>query len=536
MGSLIRKMKDKKILITSALPYSNGSIHIGHLVEYIQTDIIVRFFKQMGRNVVYCCADDTHGAPISIKAEQLGITPEKLITKAREEHIKDFSDFNIEFDSYYSTNSDENRYLVYEIFRRLKEKGFIYEKDINLPYCSKCKRFLPDRYVKGTCPECGAEDQYGDNCEVCGAIYKPIDLVDAKCSICGSHPKVKKTNHLFFKLSAFSGKLKDWLNTSNLQDSVKNQCLRWIDKGLEDWCISRDPPYFGFKIPDSDKYFYVWLDAPIGYMSSYSTLVGGAEKVLDAWNNSEIIHFIGKDIIYFHFLFWPAVLMAADINLPKRIFVHGFLKVNGAKMSKSRGTFLTAREVLGFLKPEHLRFYYASCLPSTITDLDLDFKVFKAKINNILVSNIANFFYRTMYFLKENFDGEFNDFVDKKVMGKINKKIDSILSSYDKFELTTALSEIIAISSIGNKYFQEKEPWKIVKNNKEEARNVLSFCLKISMIICSLLKPVMPEFCKKIEKQFNGNVYNIAKREFEVRGSKISKPEIIEKKIKDIKL
>ena len=403
------KKNKKRIIVTSALPYANGPIHIGHLVEYIQTDIFVRFLRLIGEDVVYCCADDTHGTPIEIKAKELGIVPEELIGRFHRDHLRDFTSFNIKFDSYYSTNSKENKYFSDLIFERLKKKNLIYQKEIELTYCGKCGRFLPDRYVKGKCPKCNAPDQYGDVCESCNATYKTTDLVEPYCVVCGSKPIRRISRHYFFKLSAFSDKLKKWLvENKNLQDEIKNYVLNWIKEGLEDWDISRDGPYFGFKIPNEENmYYYVWLDAPIGYISSFAnTLKGDVKKAEREWNKAKIMHFIGKDITYFHFLFWPAMLIGADFNLPENIAVHGFLTVNKEKMSKSRGTFFTAEDFLKENDAEYLRFYYARVLSKKLSDIDLDFKELRDIVNNEMVANLGNFCYRTLSFLGSNFDGK----------------------------------------------------------------------------------------------------------------------------------
>ncbi|MFC2016739.1 methionine--tRNA ligase, partial [Chloroflexota bacterium] len=386
------KFKDK-VIVTSALPYANGPIHIGHLVEYIQTDIFVRFLRLIGKDVVYCCADDTHGAPIEIKARELGIKPEQLIAKFFKEHQEDFKNFHIKFDSYYTTNSKENKYFSDLIFERLKKKGLIYKKEIEVTYCEHCKRTLPDRYVKGKCPKCKAADQYGDVCEVCNAAYKTVDLIEPYCTICKNKPVRKSSEHYFFKLSKLSGFLEKWIKTNkNLQQETKNFVLNWIKDELEDWNISRDGPYFGFKIPNEEnKYYYVWLDAPIGYISSLANYLKSTKKAEKTWNESKIIHFIGKDITYFHFLFWPAMLYAADLKLPEDIVVHGFLTVNNEKMSKSRGTFFTAKEFLEKYDAEHLRYYYGNVLSKKLADIDLNFDEFRQRINNELVGNLGNF-------------------------------------------------------------------------------------------------------------------------------------------------
>ncbi|MFW6109473.1 MAG: methionine--tRNA ligase, partial [archaeon] len=391
----------KKTLITSALIYANGPVHIGHMVEYIQTDIYVRFLKMSGRDAIYCGAEDTHGTPIEINAAKEGVSPEDFIERWWKEHKRDYDNYLVDFDSYYSTNSPENKHYTELIFNRLKEKGHIYTKEIELTYCENCERYLPDRFVKGTCPNCGAQDQYGDVCEKCNTAYSTIDLLNPYCSICGSTPIRRKSRHYFFKLSEFSDWLRDWLNNNKrLQPEIRNQVLTWVKDGLEDWCISRDGPYFGFKIPgEKDKYFYVWLDAPIGYIASTANYCKDREfSADDIWQTDEhkIIHFIGKDIIYFHLLFWPAVLHGAGFHVPDNIVVHGFLTVNGEKMSKSRGTFLTAEEFQKYLDPELLRFFYAANLSHTMTDIDLDLKNLENRINNELVSNLANLVYRVM--------------------------------------------------------------------------------------------------------------------------------------------
>lgn len=529
-------MKEEKIVVTSALPYANGSIHIGHLVEYIQTDIIVRALKLAGKNVIYCCADDTHGAPIQIKSTQLGIKPTELIAKFQKEHQEDFAAFHIKFDSYYSTNSKENQYFSNLVFERLKKKGLIYEKEMELTYCENCKRFLPDRYVKGECPKCGAEDQYGDVCEKCNSAYKTIDLIKPYCTICKGTPIRKKSTHFFFKLSVLSDKIKKWLlENKNLQKEVRNQILTWIEEGLEDWCISRDKPYFGFQIPGTDKYYYVWLDAPICYISSLTNYLGGdVKKGEQYWNKSKIIHVIGKDIIYFHMLFWPAMLMEADLTLPENILVHGFLTVNKEKMSKSRGTFLTAREFLKLADPEFLRFYYAGSLSKTMTDIDLDLDDFVARVNNEIVSNIANFVYRTLSFLNRNFDSEIITFKDDKFTKKLEKLFSETTELFEKYELRKAVQNILQISSEGNRYFQEKEPWVLIKKDSKKAHEVLSLCINLVKNIVILLKPIMPIFAGTIEKQLNLSNLSFNDLNFDLKKHKINDAEIIYKKIDSI--
>jgi methionyl-tRNA synthetase len=499
----------KRILITSALPYANGSLHIGHLVEYIQTDIYVRFLKLRGEDVIYCCADDAHGTPIEINASKLGVTPKKLIDRMFKEHLEDFSAFLIQFDSYYTTDSPENKKFSDLIFSRLKEKGLIAKKHISQMYCESCKRFLPDRYVKGTCPKCGAEDQYGDQCERCGRVLKTTELLNPRCSICGSVPVIKTSEHYFFQLAKCETKLRDWLNgNKKLQPEVKNYVMKWIDEGLEDWDISRDGPYFGFLIPgEKDKYYYVWLDAPIGYIASTEHFCAAHGKSFeDYWSGKDarIVHFIGKDIVYFHFLFWPTMLMESGFNLPDEIVVHGFLTVNNEKMSKSRGTFYTARDFLKLYNPEHLRYYYACMLSKTIGDIDLNFEDFTDRINNELVANLGNFCYRALSFVNSNFGGRISSMdYEEGLVNSIKAKISVVEQEICNLNFKAAMREIMAISSLANKYFQDNEPWKLVRENKSRCEEVLGLCLVILKNLSIIISPVLPQFAADLQKQLN---------------------------------
>jgi methionyl-tRNA synthetase len=529
--------KINRIIITSALPYANGPIHIGHLVEYIQTDIFVRFLKLIGKNAVYCCADDTHGTPIEIKAKELGIRPEDLIRKVYKEHINDFRNFLINFDSYYTTHSKENKYFSDLIFHRLIQKRFIYTKEIESSYCENCKRFLPDRYIKGKCPKCNAENQYGDVCEKCNATYKTTDLIEPYCIICKNKPVRKSSLHYFFKLSYFSFQLKDWLdNNKNLQSEIKNYVYNWIKSGLEDWDISRDGPYFGFKIPNEEnKYYYVWLDAPIGYIASFSNFLNkNVKKTENEWNNAEIIHFVGKDIIYFHFLFWPAILMGSGFNLPSNIFVHGFLTVDGEKMSKSRGTFFTANEFLErYNNPEFLRYYYAKLLSKRMSDIDLSFKDFNNTINNELVANIANFCYRTLSFLDKNFDREIKELDNNKIIKEIDNKIRNIKENYGLLNFNDVVKDILFVSSIGNKYFQDNEPWKLVKKEKEKTHKILGLCVNIVRNLSILLGPILPNFSAELQKQLGEKDLRWKDINFEFKNRKLNKTRIILNRIEE---
>lgn len=502
-----------KILVTSALPYANGSIHVGHLVEYIQTDIFVRFLKLRGENVIYCCADDAHGTPIEVNAQKLGITPKELIDSSFEEHIRDFKEFLINFDSYYTTDSPENRKWSEYVFLRLKEKELIVKKKIDQLYCEKCKRFLPDRFIKGTCPKCGAVEQYGDICEKCGTVLKTTELIDAYCAICSSKPVRRSSEHYFFELKKCEKKLREWLeNNKNLQSEVKNYVFRWLEGGLDDWDITRDGPYFGFLIPgETNKYFYVWLDAPIGYIASTDNYCKQhGQKVDDYWRSpdTKIIHFIGKDIVYFHFLFWPAMLIESGFNLPDDIVVHGYLTVNGEKMSKSRGTFLTAQDFAKMYKPEYLRYYYASLLSRKIDDIDLNFSDFVDRVNNELAANLGNFCYRVISFANK----EFNSYIganneERAIIQQVEAKFKTVEKSFENYDYRTATKEIMAISSIGNKYFQDSEPWKLVREDKAKAEQVIGLCLTIAKNLSILFQPIMPLLSNNLEYQLGLNLF-----------------------------
>jgi methionyl-tRNA synthetase len=535
---VIKFSNKKKILVTSALPYANGPIHVGHLVEYIQTDIFVRFLKLIGEDAIYCCADDTHGTAIEIKANELKITPEQLIAQVYKEHLEDFKEFSINFDSYYSTNSSENKHYSDRIFSALKDKGLIYTREVENFYDEKEKRFLPDRYVKGECPKCGAKDQYGDVCEKCNATYKPIELINPYSVVSGEKPVRKKSMHYFFKLSALSEKLDNWLvNNKNLQPEIVNYVRNWIKAGLEDWDISRDGPYFGFKIPgEENKYYYVWLDAPIGYIASTQNYCKqhGLDAERHYWKakNSSIIHFIGKDIIYFHFLFWPAMLMESGFNLPENIVVHGFLNVNGEKMSKSRGTFYTARDFLEKYEPEYLRYYYARSLSRKMADINLDFKDFESSINNELVANIGNLCYRAASFLESNFDCGFSSIEeDSELFGNVIKLAEQAKQDYYECDFRSAVQNILQISTLGNKFFQDNEPWKLVKEDKERARRVLGSCVNIVRILSVLISPILPNYSGKLQKQFDFGNLSWNDINFELGGHKINKARILFQKI-----
>jgi len=528
-------------VVTSALPYANGPIHLGHLVEYIQTDIYVRALKMLGDDVIYCCADDTHGTPIEINAAKQGISPEALIQKYFDEHRRDFEAFEIHFDNFYTTNSPENKYFSDLIYSRLRDNGDIYTKDVELTYCEPCGRFLPDRFVKGRCPRCDSPDQYGDNCEKCNATYAPTDLKEAACVVCGAPPTRRRSLHYFFKLENYAARLRQWLTDNpRLQDEIRNYILNWIDEGLRDWDISRDAPYFGFPIlGETDKFYYVWLDAPIGYIASTRNLcLRTGEDWERYWtdSNGRVIHFIGKDIIYFHFLFWPAMLMGAGFNLPDNIIVHGFLTVNGEKMSKSRGTFVTAREYLDQLDPGYLRYYYAANLSPRMADLDLDLDDFRHKVNGELIGNFANFANRTLTFLAKNFESRTGDFSEPELEEKVREKCNRVLEAYRRADFRAAIKEILEIGDIGNRYMQERAPWALLKTDRDQAHRVVSCAVNLVRILGVLLRPVLPRLCANLERQLGVTRQTFANLEFDLKGHTIGEPAILIQRLDQVHL
>jgi methionyl-tRNA synthetase len=501
----------RKILVTSALPYANGSIHLGHLVEYIQTDIWVRFQKMHGHTVHYVCADDTHGTPIMLRAEKEGITPEALIANVHQEHSADFAEFLVEFDNYYSTNAPENKELSQDIYKKLKAAGKISTKTIEQFYDPVKNMFLPDRFIKGECPKCHAKDQYGDSCEVCGATYNPTELINAYSAVSGAAPVRKETEHYFFKLSECEDFLKEWTRSGTLQGEAANKMGEWFESGLNDWDISRDAPYFGFEIPDAPgKYFYVWLDAPIGYMASFKKLC--SDTGLDFgeyWNkdsSTELYHFIGKDILYFHALFWPATLEFSGYRKPTKIFSHGFLTVNGEKMSKSRGTFITARSYLDHIKnPEYLRYYYAAKLNSTMEDIDLSLDDFVARVNSDLVGKFINIASRTAGFINKRFDGKLRSSSDNQVVVELKQSAPAIAEAYEAREYGRALREIMRLADSANGFVAEKAPWVMAKQEGQDAALQLacSDALEMFRLLTLYLKPVLPKLAFEIEQFLN---------------------------------
>jgi methionyl-tRNA synthetase len=501
----------RKILVTSALPYANGSIHLGHLVEYIQTDIWVRFQKMQGNTVHYVCADDTHGTPIMLRAEKEGITPEALIEAVHKEHFADFNEFLVEFDNYYSTNAPENKALSQGIYKKLKANGKIATKTIEQFYDPVKNMFLPDRFIKGECPKCHAKDQYGDSCEVCGATYNPTELINAYSAVSGAAPVRKETEHYFFKLSECEQFLKDWTRSGTLQGEAANKMGEWFENGLNDWDISRDAPYFGFEIPDAPgKYFYVWLDAPIGYMASFKKLCQDQGLDFDEYwgqdSKTELYHFIGKDILYFHALFWPATLEFSGYRKPTQIFAHGFLTVNGEKMSKSRGTFITARSYLDHIKnPEYLRYYYAAKINSTMEDIDLSLDDFVARVNSDLVGKYINIASRTAGFINKRFDGKLNPSANNSAVVEIKSAAQAIAENYEAREYGKALREIMRLADIANGFVAEKAPWVIAKQEgqDETLQQVCSDALEMFRLLTLYLKPVLPKLAQEIERFLN---------------------------------
>ena len=502
----------RKILVTAGLPYANGDIHLGHLVEYLQADFWVRFQKMRGHECVYICADDTHGTPVMLKAQNLGITPEELIAGKQKDHEADFKDFEIEFSHYSSTNSDTNKRLSEEFYEKMK--AHTVSKDIEQSYCEHDKMFLPDRFVRGTCPKCGAEDQYGDSCDNCGSTYAPTELIDAQCSICSNEPVLKESKHVFFKLNDFRDFLKEFIPDHNQPEVIK-KLEEWLAEDLRDWNISRDEPYFGFEIPGkAGKYFYVWVDAPIGYISAtaeYCEKQGS--DYLDYWksSDSEIYHFIGKDIVYFHSLFWTAMLKCADYSLPDQIFVHGFLTVNGKKMSKRDGTFIQARTYLKHLDPLYLRYYFASKLSGSVSDIDLNFQEFVERVNAELIGKITNLISRGAQMLNKKLNGKTTtiDADARSMLENAEAAAEEIVQYYENREFSKAMSKIRAVADEGNKYFDEKEPWNLIKTDKVKTQKVLTAIINLFRIIATCIKPVLPAYVQKVESLLNDEPYSL---------------------------
>lgn len=502
----------RKILVTSALPYANGSIHLGHMVEHIQTDVWVRFQKLRGNECHYCCADDTHGTPVMLAAQKQGIAPEDMIAKVREEHLADFTGFNIGYDNYYSTHSPENKQFSQDIYRALKANGKIESRVIEQLFDPEKQMFLPDRFVKGECPKCHAQDQYGDNCEVCGTTYSPTELINPYSAVSGAKPELRESEHFFFKLGECADFLKAWTSGNNphdgkphLQPEALNKMKEWLGEGeettLSDWDISRDAPYFGFEIPDAPgKYFYVWLDAPVGYMASFKNLCDRIgidfDEYFKAGSQTEMYHFIGKDILYFHALFWPAMLHFSGHRAPTGVYAHGFLTVDGQKMSKSRGTFITAKSYLEQgLNPEWMRYYIAAKLNSKIEDIDLNLQDFISRVNSDLVGKYVNIAARASGFIAKRFEGRLKNVSGSALLAKLTAESDNIAEQYENREYARALRDIMALADAVNEYVDANKPWELAKQEGQDERlhEVCSELINAFTILTAYLAPVLPQ-------------------------------------------
>lgn len=512
----------RKILVTSALPYANGSIHLGHMVEHIQTDVWVRFQKLRGHECYYCCADDTHGTPVMLAAQKQGIAPEDMIAKVREEHLTDFTGFFIGYDNYYSTHSPENKQFSQDIYRALKANGKIESRVIEQLFDPEKQMFLPDRFVKGECPKCHAQDQYGDNCEVCGTTYSPTELINPYSAVSGAKPELRESEHFFFKLGECANFLKAWTSGNNphdgkphLQPEALNKMKEWLGEGeettLSDWDISRDAPYFGFEIPDAPgKYFYVWLDAPVGYMASFKNLCDRIgidfDEYFKADSQTEMYHFIGKDILYFHALFWPAMLHFSGHRAPTGVYAHGFLTVDGQKMSKSRGTFITAKSYLEQgLNPEWMRYYIAAKLNSKIEDIDLNLQDFISRVNSDLVGKYVNIAARASGFIAKRFEGRLKDVADSALLAKLTAQSEAIAECYESREYAKALRDIMALADIVNEYVDANKPWELAKQEGQDARlhEVCSELINAFTMLTAYLAPVLPKVAENAAKFLN---------------------------------
>ena len=534
-------MSKRRILVTSALPYANGEIHLGYMLETIQTDIWVRFQKMMGNECHYVCADDAHGTPIMLKAKEMKLEPETLIEQVKIRHQADLDDFHIDFSQYHSTHSEENREISELIYNRLNDAGYIKKRTISQAFDPEKEMFLPDRFIIGECPKCGADDQYGDNCEVCGATYSTTELKNARSVISGATPIEKDSEHYFFDLPQFEEELKDWIKAGHLQEQVTNKLAEWFEQGLQQWDISRDKPYFGFTIPGTeDKYFYVWLDAPIGYMASFKKLCDNSELNFDDFFNkdsdTELYHFIGKDIIYFHALFWPATLMGSDFRTPSAVFAHGFLSVNGHKMSKSRGTFIKARTYLENLDPEYLRYYYASKLTAKIDDIDLNLEDFKKRVNSDLVGKVVNIASRSASFVVEKYDKELSaKCIEKSLYDEFVEVGSDIAKHYEARNFSHAMRLIMKLADKANQYIDKKKPWQLAKieGNEKEVHEITSLAINLFKVLMTYLKPVLPEMAKRSEEFLNVDSLNWSDIESPLTNHKINKFKALMTRIED---
>lgn len=502
----------RKILLTCALPYANGPLHLGHMFEHLYADFWVRFQKMRGHQVLFICADDTHGTPIMVEARKRGITPEKLIELAWKDHVKDFQQFQIEHTHYSSTNSAANRELCEHFFQKMKEKNLLGTQTIQQLYCNQDQMFLPDRFVKGECPKCGAKDQYGDSCDVCGSTYGPADLKNSYCAVCGTKPTEKPSDQIMFKLNDFRDYLQAWL-PSHTSKEIGNKMLEWFNEPLRDWDISRNAPYFGFQIPGyPEKYFYVWVDAPMGYVSSTKEYCEKAGLSFDEyWKSeaSEVYHLIGKDIVYFHTLFWPALLKAADFRTPSSVWVHGHVMVNGEKMSKSKGTFLSAGVYLQHLDPMYLRYYFASKFSSGVDDVDFNLDDFAQRTNSDLIGKITNLASRGAQMLNSKLDGVMSepDAEGLNLLQKAQARAEIIAQNYENREFVKAINEIRSLADEANRYFDEKAPWKTLEKDRDQTKKVLTTTLNLFRMLAIYLKPVLPLYVEKVEKLFGETSY-----------------------------
>lgn len=498
----------RKILATCALPYANGAIHLGHMVEHVQGDIWVRAMRMRGHECWFVCADDAHGTPIMVNAQRRGISPEQLIAESRQAHEADLKNFSISYDYYHSTHSDENQALVEGIYQELKARDLIEVRTIEQYFDPKAEMFLPDRFIKGTCPKCKTPDQYGDACENCSATYNPTDLIEPFSAVTGEQPVLRESAHYFVRLSRCQEFLQSWVNGGQLQDEVVNKLAEWFETGLSDWDISRDQPYFGFTIPGtSDKFFYVWMDAPVGYMASFQRLC--EERGLDFdeyWrpgHDTELYHFIGKDIVYFHTLFWPTMLNAAGYRLPSAVYVHGFLTVDGQKMSKTRGTFIMAKTYLEHLAPDYLRYYFASKLGPGLADLDLNLEDFVARVNSDLVGKVVNIASRCAGFISKHFDGQLSaELADPGMLETLHKATPYIIDLYEARDYNRAVRQIMAMADEANRYIDEHKPWKMIKEAGQEAQ-VQAICtqgINLFRVLITLLKPIIPDTAARSEE------------------------------------
>ena len=534
-------MSKRRILVTSALPYANGELHLGYMLETIQTDIWGRFQKMMGNECHYVCADDAHGTPIMLKADEMGIEPETLIKQVKIRHQADLDDFHIDFSQFHSTHSEENREISELIYNRLNDSGYIKKRVISQAFDPEKEMFLPDRYIKGECPKCGADDQYGDNCEVCSATYSTTEIKNARSVISGATPIEKDSEHYFFDLPQFEKELKSWTKAGHLQEQVSNKLAEWFEQGLQQWDISRDKPYFGFKIPGTeDKYFYVWLDAPIGYMASFKKLCDNSDLNFDDFFNknsdTELYHFIGKDIVYFHALFWPATLMGSDFRTPDAVFAHGFLSVNGQKMSKSRGTFINARTYLENLDPECLRYYYAYKLTAKIDDIDLNLQDFKKRVNSDLVGKVINIASRSASFVVKKYNKQLSaKCIEKPLYDEFVEAGSDIAKHYEARNFSKAMRLIMKLADKANQYIDEKKPWQLAKieGKEKEVHEITSLAINLFKVLIIYLKPVLPEMAKSSEEFLNVDSLNWSDIENPLTNHKINKFKALMTRIED---